>query len=62
MNANPFSDPLHTLRTALEEIDREPEPLTPELKLLRELLDTRLRRLEIKSNGDGAAIHDDSSE
>ena len=59
MNSNSFLDPLETLRTTLAEIDSEPGPLTPELVLIRELLDNRLRRLEAESQRIAATKLDD---
>ena len=49
MSSSLSLDPMSALRTAIAEIEQEPGPLTPELVLLRELLDDRLRRLEGES-------------
>ena len=52
VNSNSFLDPLETLRTTLAEIDSEPGPLTPELVLIRELLE--LHSLRCKSGSEDA--------
>jgi hypothetical protein len=49
MSSNLSRDPLSTLRQTITALDNDPEPLTPQLLALRELLDNRLRRLEAET-------------
>lgn len=49
MNSNSPRDPLITLRKTIISLDSAPEPLTPQLEPLRQLLENRLRRLEDES-------------
>ena len=46
MSSNLSRDPLSILRQTITALDNDPEPPTPQLIALRELLDNRLKRLE----------------
>ena len=50
MKPNFPRDPLSTLRHTIHAMDHDPEPLTPQLVALRQLLETRLSRLEAEQH------------